>query len=291
MSESKRKIDARDKPKKKRFRSDGTPIWGQRLMNGPGIWVTCVKGKEKQTVGELYDLFESVANELWPETAPSATSAKTENGDSDSDVDEGSDIEKQIAKEVATIKRPRREQRFANCQTNTPCVLFISCKEPVDPVRLVMKLVNDVMETGVSQTRTAQRLTPVSACCPPNLPEIQSLCTRLLAPILEEYKDKAFTYKIELRLRNHTNLKRPDIVQTLAKCVPDNHKVDLDNPEVFILVEIFKSVCGISIVKDYYRLQKFNLMEIANSRKGELEAQQAEEGRVGEKKAEEHKED
>lgn len=50
-------------------------------MEGPGIWVTCVKvcfswsanigkklicsclfqGKEKQTVGELYDLFESVS--------------------------------------------------------------------------------------------------------------------------------------------------------------------------------------------------------------------------------------
>lgn len=31
------------------------------MIDGPGIWVTCVKGKEKQTVGELYDLFESVS--------------------------------------------------------------------------------------------------------------------------------------------------------------------------------------------------------------------------------------
>lgn len=30
-------------------------------MDGPGIWATCVKGKEKQTVGELYDLFENVS--------------------------------------------------------------------------------------------------------------------------------------------------------------------------------------------------------------------------------------
>ena len=40
---------------------DGTPIWGQRSIDGPGVWVTCVKGKEKQTVGELYDVFESVS--------------------------------------------------------------------------------------------------------------------------------------------------------------------------------------------------------------------------------------
>ena len=40
---------------------DGTPIWGKRAIDGPGIWASCVKGKEKQTVGELYDLFESVS--------------------------------------------------------------------------------------------------------------------------------------------------------------------------------------------------------------------------------------
>ena len=77
MSDTKRPQQGGERPKKKRFRSvrkstslsnvhvschlqDGTPIWGKRSIDGPGIWVSCVKGKEKQTVGELYDLFESV---------------------------------------------------------------------------------------------------------------------------------------------------------------------------------------------------------------------------------------
>jgi len=34
--------------------------WAKRTIEGPGILATCVKGKEKGTVGELYDLFESV---------------------------------------------------------------------------------------------------------------------------------------------------------------------------------------------------------------------------------------
>jgi len=58
----------------------GTPVWERRSIDGPGIWVSCeacsfglfhrvskpplgyigVKGKEKKTAGELYDLFESV---------------------------------------------------------------------------------------------------------------------------------------------------------------------------------------------------------------------------------------
>jgi hypothetical protein len=80
MADTKRPQQGGERPKKKRFRSvresaspsddlvflprcaqDGTPIWEKRSIDGPGIWVTCVKGKEKQTVGELYDLFESVS--------------------------------------------------------------------------------------------------------------------------------------------------------------------------------------------------------------------------------------
>lgn len=31
-----------------------------------------------------------------------------------------------------------------------------------------------------------------------------------------------------------------EIIQEVAKCMPENYVVDLDNPEVFVLVEVFK---------------------------------------------------
>lgn len=49
-----------------------------------------------------------------------------------------------------------------------------------------------------------------------------------------------FKYKIELRIRNHNTLKRDTLIPELAKSVPEGHTVSLDNPELFILVEIFK---------------------------------------------------
>lgn len=45
-----------------------------------------------------------------------------------------------------------------------------------------------------------------------------------------------------------------------------------------------QSVCGISVVKDYYELQKFNVMEIANSKNEELKFKDGE-GRMAEKPA------
>ncbi|GBE88341.1 Uncharacterized protein SCP_1301560 [Sparassis crispa] len=276
MPNEKRKSDERDKARQ-RFRSDGTPIWGQRSIDGPGVWVTCIKGKEKQVVRELYNLFESLASELWPDGSSSRAQDKEDPDESD---DDDGDIEKQIAREIASMKRPRKQQRFTNCQTNTPCVVFISCKPPVDPVKLVVKHIQNVFETGVTQTRYAQRFTPVAGSCPVNLPEIQSLCTRIFKPFFAVDPDQQYKYKIELRLRNHSTLSRTTIIQEIAKCVPEGHKVDLDNAEVFILVEVFKNVCGISIVKDYYRLQKFNVMEISNARNN---SQEGVKGRVADK--------
>jgi hypothetical protein len=50
-------------------------------------------------------------------------------------------------------------------------------------------------------------------------------------------------YKIELRMRNHSVHTRPVLIQTIAACVPEGHTVALENPEVFILVEVFKASC------------------------------------------------
>lgn len=273
--------------RKRKYRSDGvSPTWVKRTIEGPGIWATCVKGKEKGTVGELYDLFESLAADMWPIEGHNSSANNRDNG-SDGEENEDDDLETQIAKEVAALKRPKVEKRFANCLTNTQCVIFMSCKPPVDPVKLVMKHVQNVQETGVTRTKYTHRLTPVSGTCVANLPELHSLCRRTVTAYCAqedtEGSPKARKYKIELRVRNHNTLTRMEIIQEVAKCMPSNYTVDLDDPDVFVLVEVFKSTFGVSIVEDYYRFQKFNVMELANAH-NEPERFEIGAGRVQDKK-------
>lgn len=69
-------------------------------------------------MGELYDLFEQYATEMWPGESSSSADVKAED-DSDDEEDEDLDIEKQIAKEMSTMKRPRKETRFGRfCASN-----------------------------------------------------------------------------------------------------------------------------------------------------------------------------
>ncbi|KIY42850.1 hypothetical protein FISHEDRAFT_26458, partial [Fistulina hepatica ATCC 64428] len=236
---------------------DGTPIWAKRNIDGPGIWATCVKGKEKQAIGELYELFDSLASDLWP---TDATTTKWEESD-----EEDLSIEVQIAKELAHIKRPRAQQRFRNCQTNTQCLLFIACSPPVDPVTLVVQHMRSIQNSGITRTRYAQRLVPASGTCVTNLPEIQALCRKVIGEFFSQREGKSYKYKIELRIRNHTTLKRPVLIESIAQCMPSGHTVDLSDPDVFVLVEIFKSICSVSVVEDYYRLRKFNVAEVGSS--------------------------
>jgi tRNA acetyltransferase TAN1 len=47
-------------------------------------------------------------------------------------------------------------------------------------------------------------------------------------------------YKIELRIRNHSTFTRQSLIEAVADSVPKQLKVDLEAPEVFILMEVFK---------------------------------------------------
>ena len=61
-----------------------------------------------------------------------------------------------------------------------------------------------------------------------------SACLRVIHRSLREQ------YKIELRIRNHSTLNRQSLIEAVAHSVPKQLKVNLEAPEVFVLVEVFK---------------------------------------------------
>ncbi|KAL0955038.1 hypothetical protein HGRIS_003957 [Hohenbuehelia grisea] len=223
------------KRSQKKYRPRDGADWTKRTIDGPGIWVTCVKGKEKQTVGELYDLFERLASELWP--LEDSQQSRSDDREDDEDLS----VEDEIARELASMKKPRRESRFANCQTNTPCAVFISCKKPVDPVKLVVTHIENVKRTGVSHTKYVHRLVPVSGTSLANPIDIERLCEQVYKDFFAQ-NEGFYRYKVELRIRNHNTHLRADLIQNIVKNIPAGHTVDLSNPEIFILVEVFKVV-------------------------------------------------
>ncbi|KXN75100.1 hypothetical protein CONCODRAFT_1895, partial [Conidiobolus coronatus NRRL 28638] len=54
-------------------------------------------------------------------------------------------------------------------------------------------------------------------------------------------------------------LKRDEVINNIAQMVPNPpHTVDLTNPDKTIIVEVFKRICAISVVEDFFKYKKFN---------------------------------
>jgi tRNA acetyltransferase TAN1 len=157
-------------------------------------------------------------------------------------------------------------------------VLFISLKPPIDPVKLISTYFEKVERTGLSRTRYvfsqcginirsaerhvhrhARRFTPITATCTANTPDIIALSKKIIPPAFITDPPRSFRvlfppsylstlkltkrlkFKIELSHRCHNKLK-PDLLKPeIAKAVPldAGHSVDLKNPELVILVELY----------------------------------------------------
>ncbi|KAK4099927.1 hypothetical protein N658DRAFT_497911 [Parathielavia hyrcaniae] len=77
-------------------------------------------------------------------------------------------------------------------------------------------------------------------------------------------KKKPFTFAIRPTIRNHSNLKRDVVINTVAGLINnERHTVNLGAPDKVILVDIYQTVCGMSVVDgDWDELKRFNLTEL-----------------------------
>lgn len=58
-------MSERSGARKRKYRNDGYGAAAKQTTEGPGVWASCIKGKEKQTVGELYELFDRVSDQSY----------------------------------------------------------------------------------------------------------------------------------------------------------------------------------------------------------------------------------
>ncbi|KAG9055091.1 hypothetical protein FS842_003172 [Serendipita sp. 407] len=308
MSDNKRKHPNKQSGSRKRYKSDGTRI-SSTTIHGPGVFITCVKGKERQAGKEIKEVFEAISDELWPRNASAVDSpeARDNPGDdnSDDEDDEDDDIENLILKERAKLQADSERKNNASTSagkmkhrivihyTDTPCILFAGCASPIEPVQLTLAYLDEVKRTGIARTRAVQRLEPISGTCMAALPELLVLGEKILREKLGDgdsesgrtytvstkrcdltaphLPDVIFQYKILSRIRNNSKLTSAKVIEELPKKVPPCHKVSLTNPDMMILVVAFKSVAGIGVAPRYEELRKYNVTQLVEARDLDLE--------------------
>ncbi|KAK0610491.1 hypothetical protein B0T17DRAFT_544722 [Bombardia bombarda] len=78
--------------------------------------------------------------------------------------------------------------------------------------------------------------------------------------------EKGFTFAIRPTIRNHSAVKRDFIINEIAALINDDrHKVNLTKPDKVILIDIYQTVCSMTVVdSDWEELKRYNITELYN---------------------------
>ncbi|GAB7346372.1 hypothetical protein MBLNU457_5079t1 [Dothideomycetes sp. NU457] len=249
-----------------------------------GIWATCTKGKERKCIYELRDLFIEYAELLYGEQIATASNpvpglmdvdsgdganegaSIVEEADEDANGGTGS-IEDEIQAEIAGLRKPSGAAKlFEPILPDMQCVVFFRTSAPVEPVEFVHRIVSDAAaDSSKKRTRFTHRLSPISMMGRASEEGLEKVAVEVLKGAFLDEGAVGRKFAIRPTMRNHNVLKRDSVIKQVAAIVArgKDHRVDLKGYDVLILIEVYKNICGMSVVGgDFEQLKRFNLAEI-----------------------------
>lgn len=228
-----------------------------------GFLITCTLNKERSSAREMCELLSEHVEKLYPELCEKKEIEEKINSDNEEEEEEEDfdDIEASLAKELEDMKGNKKEEnKFEVVPLNINCLGFIKAKIPIDPTKVVRSIFETIETEKEKKTKYTQRVIPIVNTCITNKPEIFKLAETIVKPYFPD--DQPKEYAIMIKIRNNSKMDRMEIIQGVAGVIGEKHKVNLTNPSLFVIVEIFKTVCGISVVEDYFKYKKYNMEEV-----------------------------
>ena len=141
--------------------------------------------------------------------------------------------------------------------------------DPVSTVRRILKDLQNDTAKDAPGSRFVTRMIPIEATCYASEEEIsltsRALLKRYLSTVSPSAKPKTFAIASKRRLCDKKALSKDTIINAVVKHVTEffpDAKVDLDQPDITAVVEICKTLVGISIIpRCHGDFGNFNLVE------------------------------
>lgn len=222
-----------------------------QLRGRSAIMATCNSREDRKAVGEFVDLVEAYVDRLYPCEEVLEMSADNEQ----------LSVSERLAKQAQDYRTTRRVVAH---DLETQGVLYVTIEDArVDAVRITKSIVGDAgrQDSGMPGSGRLIRLMPLSTVCFASLDDLRAAAKPLVDAYFSE-KTKKLTYGVHLKRRNNTTFPRKEAVEALAALVPEPHIVDLNQPDVTLLCEVFKSIAGVAVIPDYATNEEYNLRRL-----------------------------
>ncbi|XP_077462201.1 THUMP domain-containing protein 1 [Stigmatopora argus] len=234
-----------------------------------GILITCNMNQDKCTA-EAFDLLGEYADKIY---GPEKFEEDIQGGNGEEENPQEEDVEDALKKEVAHLRAADGvlERRFQALESGANNVVFIRTHN-LETDRLVHHILSDLHATKKKKTRVILRMLPVTGTCYAFPDEIMKYLNTFLEPWFK--MPNYATYQVAFKARNNSYNKRDDMIKAVAGLVgkmnPRN-RVNLTHPDLTIILEVIRTVCCVSVVREYKRYKKYNLQEVVKTEGGEDE--------------------
>ncbi|RWS24503.1 THUMP domain-containing protein 1-like isoform X1 [Leptotrombidium deliense] len=221
--------------------------WSNPLTEGvKGFLFTC-NAKEAECVREGYNILDEYYEALYTKH---------------NQVDNGEDIAKQLEDEINEMKSKRKV--FYQLGTNCRNLVFVQSPEEVDPLAISNQLISDIRTQKSAKTRHLLRFIPVLGTCKASVPSIETAVRELLKTRSDPFCD----YMVMCKVRNNDDTCSTHLIEVIANIVKQEKpqwRVKLSDPKLTINADVVCKVCCLSILPDFFKNKKYNLIELAQS--------------------------
>ena len=228
-----------------------------------GILISC-NNNEYRSLKDAYTILNETADRLYGQFNDDD---KKKNNNNLIDVEE--DIEASIQTEIASLKIPAA-RRFIQTKTKCNNVLFVQINDnQIEPNQLVEAVFNFVRETMKANSRYIQRFIPVCGTFKAIGEQMDRCLDQDFRRLFTQYAPKNVqTYSVMAKVRNNSAFKSTTAIRTkmieVIKEERPNWFINHSTPQQMIVINILQRAGAVSILPDFYRLSKYNLVEYAS---------------------------
>ncbi|KAJ7959714.1 THUMP domain-containing protein 1 [Quillaja saponaria] len=161
----------------------------------------------------------------------------------------------------------KNKRRFVKLDSGCNGVVFVQMRKKdgdPSPKDIVQHLVTSLASTKKHMSRFILRVLPIEVACYASEDEISKATGALVEKYFPIETQSPQKFAVLYEARANTGIDRMKIINAVAKSVPQPHKVDLNNPDKTIVVEIVKTVCLIGVVERYKEFTKYNLRQLTS---------------------------
>lgn len=251
----------RDNRKKKRFYYKQSKNKGNEkarirveLEDGHrGFLVTCNQ-KEYHCLQESYNILNEISDRIYP--------------NEEAKHPDPNDIEACIQAELAAEQKTNL--RFLQLKTRCKNLLFIRIQDDqIDPQTLSSELWKDLEQNQRQNCRYIQRIIPVIRTC-----RTDKIVTKF-DEIFERIATKnVCSYLVQCRIRNYSSLTERILQESIIQIVRErrpNWYANLERPDQLIQINVLCKAACISLLPDYNRYAKYNVIEFIRKHFGNVE--------------------